>query len=91
MTMVQLAAVTARLFSWVPPGPPRPVPPVYQPQFSARGHLHTPKDPRRRQYWIGAATLIADSMTPGLLCRYPGAAGTTVAGAAWRRRAGSAK
>jgi len=81
VTMVQLPAVNTPQFSWVLsrlPRHPQPVPPIYQPEVAARGVLHAAQHPERREYWVGAttaATLIANTVAPGLLERYLGATG----------------
>ncbi len=81
VTMVQLPAVNTPQFSWVLsrlPRHPQPVPPIYQPEVPARAILHAAQHPDRREYWVGAttaATLIANSVAPGLLDRYLGATG----------------
>src|SRR5690349_11466632 len=52
----------------------RPVPPIYRPEFGARGILYAADHPYRREYWVGAstmATLPANANVPGLLDRYP--------------------
>src|SRR6201999_2091060 len=51
----------------------QPVPPIYQPEFAARGVLFAADHPRRREYWVGASTmgtLAANAIAPGLLDRY---------------------
>jgi len=81
VTMVQLPAVNTPQFSWVLsrlPRHPQPVPPIYQPEVPARGIFYAAHHPERREYWVGAttaATLIANSVAPGLLDRYLGATG----------------
>ena len=76
VTMVQMPAVNTPQFSWVLsrlPRHPQPVPPIYQPEFAARGVLHAADHPRRREYWVGAsttATLVVNAVAPGLLDRY---------------------
>lgn len=76
VTMVQLPAVNTPQFSWVLtrlPHHAQPVPPIYQPEFAARGVLYAADHPRRREYWVGSstmATLIANKFVPGLLDRY---------------------
>ena len=75
-TMVQMPAVNTPQFSWVLSRLPRhaqPVPPIYQPEFAARGVLYAADHPHRREYWVGAstaATLAANAVAPGLLDRY---------------------
>src|SRR5262249_12153744 len=51
----------------------RPVPPVYQPEVAARAIVYAADHPKRREYWVGASTvvtLIANAVAPGLLDRY---------------------
>lgn len=81
VTMVQMPAVNTPQFSWVLSRLPRhaqPVPPIYQPEFAARGVLFAADHPRRREYWVGAstmATLAANAIVPGVLDRYLGRTG----------------
>ena len=81
ITMVQLPAVNTPQFSWVLsrlPRHPQPVPPIYQPEVPARAIVYAAEHPRRREYWVGAATaatLMANAVAPGLLDRYLGATG----------------
>ncbi|MDQ2846306.1 MAG: SDR family oxidoreductase [Actinomycetota bacterium] len=81
VTMVQMPAVNTPQFSWVLSRLPRhaqPVPPIYQPEFAARGVLYAADHPHRREYWVGAstmATLAANAIAPGLLDRYLGKTG----------------
>jgi NAD(P)-dependent dehydrogenase (short-subunit alcohol dehydrogenase family) len=76
VTMVQMPAVNTPQFSWVLsrlPHHAQPVPPIYQPEFAARGVLFAADHPKRREYWVGsstAATLAANALAPGLLDRY---------------------
>jgi NAD(P)-dependent dehydrogenase (short-subunit alcohol dehydrogenase family) len=76
VTMVQMPAVNTPQFSWVLSRLPRhaqPVPPIYQPEFAARGVLFAADHPHRREYWVGASTmgtLAANAIAPGLLDRY---------------------
>jgi len=76
VTMVQLPAVNTPQFSWLLSRLPKhaqPVPPIYQPEFAARGIVFAADHPRRREYWVGAstaATLAANAIAPGLLDRY---------------------
>jgi NAD(P)-dependent dehydrogenase (short-subunit alcohol dehydrogenase family) len=76
VTMVQMPAVNTPQFSWVLSRLPRhaqPVPPIYQPEFAARGVLYAAEHPHRREYWVGASTvgtLAANAVAPGLLDRY---------------------
>ncbi|MGW7442006.1 SDR family oxidoreductase [Kitasatospora sp. NPDC054795] len=75
-TMVQMPAVNTPQFDWVRSRLPRraqPVPPIYQPEVAARAVLYAADHPGRREYWVGAstvATLIANTLVPGLLDRY---------------------
>jgi NAD(P)-dependent dehydrogenase (short-subunit alcohol dehydrogenase family) len=75
ITMVQLPAVNTPQFTWVLarlPRRPRPVPPIYQPELAARAIVWA-ADHRRREWWVGAstaATLIANTVAPGILDRY---------------------
>jgi NAD(P)-dependent dehydrogenase (short-subunit alcohol dehydrogenase family) len=76
VTMVQMPAVNTPQFSWVLSRLPRhaqPVPPIYQPEFAARGVLFAADHPHRREYWVGTSTvgtLAANALAPGLLDRY---------------------
>ena len=81
VTMVQMPAVNTPQFSWVLsrlPDQAQPVPPIYQPEFAARGVLYAAEHPRRREYWVGASTmgtLAVNAVAPGLLDRYLGRTG----------------
>ncbi len=81
VTMVQMPAVNTPQFSWVLsrlPHQAQPVPPIYQPEYAARGVLYAADHPRRREYWVGgstAGTLAANAIAPGLLDRYLGRTG----------------
>ncbi|MDT0261246.1 SDR family oxidoreductase [Jatrophihabitans lederbergiae] len=76
VTMVQMPAVNTPQFSWVLsrlPHHAQPVPPIYQPEFAARGVLFAADHPKRREYWVGTSTmgtLAANAVVPGLLDRY---------------------
>lgn len=76
VTMVQMPAVNTPQFSWLLNRLPRhaqPVPPIYQPEFAARGVVFAADHPRRREYWVGSSTmgtLAANALAPGLLDRY---------------------
>ena len=76
VTMVQMPAVNTPQFSWVLsrlPHHAQPVPPIYQPEFAARGVLFAADHPKRREYWVGSTTmgtLAANAIAPGLLDRY---------------------
>jgi NAD(P)-dependent dehydrogenase (short-subunit alcohol dehydrogenase family) len=81
VTMVQMPAVNTPQFSWVLsrlPHHAQPVPPIYQPEFAARGVLFAADHPKRREYWVGTSTvgtLAANAIAPGLLDRYLGRTG----------------
>ena len=81
VTMVQMPAVNTPQFSWVLsrlPNHAQPVPPIYQPEFAARGVLYAADHPQRREYWVGVSTmgtLAANAIAPGLLDRYLGRTG----------------
>ncbi|MGW4487402.1 SDR family oxidoreductase [Amycolatopsis sp. NPDC004368] len=76
VTMVQMPAVNTPQFSWVLSRLPRhaqPVPPIYQPEVAASAVLYAADHPRRREYWVGGATvgtLVANALAPGVLDRY---------------------
>ena len=76
VTMVPMPAVNTPQFSWVLsrlPRHPQPVPPIYQPEVAARAVVYAGDHPRRREYWVGAATaatLLANAIAPGILDRY---------------------
>ncbi|MCP2336303.1 SDR family oxidoreductase [Actinomadura rupiterrae] len=76
ITMVHLPAVNTPQFDWVLsrlPRKPQPVPPIYQPEVAAEAIVFAAGHPRRREYWVGASTvltLLADRIAPGLLDRY---------------------
>ncbi|MFB7653428.1 MULTISPECIES: SDR family oxidoreductase [unclassified Streptomyces] len=76
VTMVQMPAVNTPQFSWLRTHLPRhaqPVPPIYQPEVAARAVLRAADHPQRREYWVGASTvltLLANAVVPGLLDRY---------------------
>jgi NAD(P)-dependent dehydrogenase (short-subunit alcohol dehydrogenase family) len=81
VTMTQMPAVNTPQFSWVLsrlPHHAQPVPPIYQPEFAARGVLYAADHPKRREYWVGASTmgtLAANAIAPGVLDRYLGKTG----------------
>jgi hypothetical protein len=81
--MVQLPAVNTPQFSWVLsrlPERAQPVPPIYQPEIPAHAVAYAADHPNRREYWVGAstaATLIMNSIAPGLLDRYLARTGFT--------------
>ena len=71
VTMVQLPALNTPQFGWVKSRLPRraqPVPPIYQPEIAADAIVHAARHPRR-EYWVGAPTVIAiagNRLAPGL-------------------------
>ena len=83
VTMVQLPALNTPQFDVVKsrlPNRAQPVPPIYEPEVAARGILWAAEHPKRREYWVGgstAATIVANSVVPGLLDRYLGRTGYT--------------
>ncbi|HEU5036587.1 MAG TPA: SDR family oxidoreductase [Nocardioides sp.] len=76
VTIVQMPGVNTPQFSWVLsrlPHRARPVAPVYQPEVAARGVLYAADHPRKREYWVGASTVVtilANRVAAGLLDRY---------------------
>lgn len=80
-TMVQLPALNTPQFSWVLSRLPRqaqPVPPIYQPEVAARAIVWAAVHPERREYWVGASTvvtLLVNAVAPGMLDRYLGKTG----------------
>lgn len=76
ITMVQLPALNTPQFSWALsrlPRHPQPVPPLYQPEVAARAVVHAADHPGRKQYYVGASTLLtvlAEKTAAGLLDRY---------------------
>jgi NAD(P)-dependent dehydrogenase (short-subunit alcohol dehydrogenase family) len=83
VTMVQMPALNTPQFDVVKsrlPNRAQPVPPIYQPDVAARAIVHAADHPERREYWVGAttaATIVANSVAPGLLDRYLGRTGFT--------------
>jgi NADP-dependent 3-hydroxy acid dehydrogenase YdfG len=82
LTMVQLPAVNTPQFDVVLsrlPHKAQPVPPIYQPEVAARAIVWA-SGHGRRELWVGGgtvATLLANSVAPGLLDRYLGRTGFT--------------
>jgi hypothetical protein len=76
-----LPALNTPQFSWVLSRlarHPQPVPPIYQPEVAARAIVHAAEHPGRREWWVAgttAATLMANTVVPGLLDRYLAATG----------------
>jgi NAD(P)-dependent dehydrogenase (short-subunit alcohol dehydrogenase family) len=83
ITMVQLPALNTPQFGWVLsrlPRRPQPVPPIYQPEVAARAIAYAAEHPRRREYLVGASTVLtvtANKIIPGLLDRYLARTGYT--------------
>jgi NAD(P)-dependent dehydrogenase (short-subunit alcohol dehydrogenase family) len=81
ITQVHMPALNTPQFGWVLsrlPRKPQPVPPIYQPEVAARAIVHAIERPSRREWWVGAptaATIVANSLVPGLLDRYLGRTG----------------
>ena len=81
ITMVQLPALNTPQFDTVLsklPNKAQPVPPIYQPEVAAKAIVWAARHPSRREYWVGgttAATILANSVAPGLLDRYLGRTG----------------
>ena len=79
--MVQMPALNTPQFDVVKTKLPKraqPVPPIYHPEVAARAIAHAAEHPERREYWVGAttaATIVANTVAPGLLDRYLGKTG----------------
>jgi NAD(P)-dependent dehydrogenase (short-subunit alcohol dehydrogenase family) len=55
------------------PKRPRPVAPVYQPEIAADAIVRAARRPTRREYWVGASTvvtIIGNKIAPGIAERY---------------------
>ena len=80
LCMVQLPAVNTPQFTWCRtklPRPPRPIPPVFQPEVAARAIVWA-ADHRRRELHLGlssAVTILANKIFPAALDRYLGRTG----------------
>jgi hypothetical protein len=78
--MVQMPALNTPQFDLVASRLPRraqPVPPIYQPEVAADAIVWAAAHPRR-EVWVAGptvATLVANSVAPGLLDRYLGRTG----------------
>jgi NAD(P)-dependent dehydrogenase (short-subunit alcohol dehydrogenase family) len=76
VTMVQLPALNTPQFDTVRtrlPRHPQPVPPIYQPEVAARAILAAASHPHRREWWVGASTmvtLLGNAIAPGVGDRY---------------------
>ncbi|HEY7281424.1 MAG TPA: SDR family oxidoreductase [Actinomycetota bacterium] len=81
VTMVQMPALNTPQFDWVKTALPhraQPVPPIYQPEVAGRAIVFAARHPGRREYWVGAttaATIVANTVIPGVLDRYLGRTG----------------
>ncbi|OZV76959.1 short-chain dehydrogenase [Micromonospora echinospora] len=76
VTMVHLPALNTPQFDWLLSRLPRhaqPVPPIYDPVVAARAIVVAADRPTRREYWVGAPTvltILGNRIVPGLLDRY---------------------
>jgi NAD(P)-dependent dehydrogenase (short-subunit alcohol dehydrogenase family) len=76
VTMVQMPALNTPQFDVVRtrlPRHPQPVPPIYQPEVAARAVLAAASHPARREWWVGASTLLTmlgNALAPGVADRY---------------------
>lgn len=76
VTMVQMPALNTPQFDVVRtrlPRHPQPVPPIYQPEVAARAIVAAAEHPARREWWVGAPTVIAiagNAIAPGFGDRY---------------------
>jgi NADP-dependent 3-hydroxy acid dehydrogenase YdfG len=82
LTHIQMPAMNTWQFNWVKnrmPHNTQPVPPIFEPEVSARvvlaaGYAENP----RREYWVGSPTvaaIIGQKFIPGLLDKYLGRTG----------------
>jgi hypothetical protein len=80
ITMVQMPALNTPQFDWCRsrlPNHPQPVPPIYNPEIGARA-VYWAAHHRRREIYVGvtaAATILGQSVIPGLLDVYLGRTG----------------
>ncbi len=82
LTAVHMPAMNTTQFNWVKnrlPNDPQPVPPIYDPELTAKAVITAglAKNPRR-EYWVGAPTVMAivgQKLFPGLLDIYLGRTG----------------
>jgi hypothetical protein len=77
-----MPAMNTTQFNWVKnrlPNDPQPVPPIYEPEVTAKVVVAAGLAKRpRREYWVGAPTIAAivgQKFVPGLLDRYLGKTG----------------
>jgi len=81
ITMVQMPALNTPQFDVVKsrlPNKAQPVPPIYQPEVAANAIVWAAEHPSRREYWVGgstAATIVGNTVAPGILDRYLGRTG----------------
>lgn len=82
ITSVHMPAMNTTQFDWVKnrlPNNPQPVPPIYEPEVTAKVVVAAGLAKRpRREYWVGAPTIAAivgQKFIPGLLDRYLGKTG----------------
>jgi NAD(P)-dependent dehydrogenase (short-subunit alcohol dehydrogenase family) len=82
VTAVHMPAMNTMQFDWVKnrmPHNTQPVPPIYEPEVTARVVVAAALAKRpRREYWVGAPTVMAivgQQFVPGLLDRYLGKTG----------------
>jgi NAD(P)-dependent dehydrogenase (short-subunit alcohol dehydrogenase family) len=82
VTMVHMPGVNTPQFSWVRsrlPDKAQPVPPIYQPEVSARAVVYAAEHPRRG-YWVGystVGTILGNRVSGGILDRYLARTGFT--------------
>ena len=80
VTAVHLPAMNTTQFGWVKsrlPNKARPVPPIYEPEVSARA-IYWAAHHRRREVWVGGSTvasIVGQKFVPGLLDLYLGKTG----------------
>jgi hypothetical protein len=75
MTMVQLPAVNTPQFDWCRttlPNQPQPVPPIYEPEVTARAIVWAATHRRRELYvgWPAVKVIVGNKLFPGLADRY---------------------
>ncbi|HZT90393.1 MAG TPA: SDR family oxidoreductase [Stellaceae bacterium] len=76
LVMVHLPAVNTPQFDWAlnkMGKRAQPVPPIYQPEVPARAIAAAALNPDRREYWVGASTVMAitgNKIAPGALDHY---------------------
>ena len=82
ITSVHMPAMNTTQFNWVKnrlPNDPQPVPPIYEPEVTAKVVVAAGMAKRpRREYWVGAPTvaaIVGQRFVPGMLDRYLGMTG----------------